>query len=237
MRVSAMRWLATLLLLLLTAASAPQDKTFLITGFERVRVDGPFTVEIRRGPTKAVASGDARLLQRLDIHVDGTTLVVGAGAEGWNLQRGETAESPKIILYTPALRGLLVNGGGQVKIEDMRGMRVDVAVNGAGSVEIGALQTDDLNLTLTGTGTIAASGTARRARIRSNGAGGIDAAKLQVGDATLISESSGDMRVGVRYTVRVFALGLGRVTIGGTPECKVSGPGPVECAGKLIRTR
>lgn len=232
-----MRWFAALLLLFLTAASSQQDKVFLITGFERVRVDGPFTVEIVRGPTKAVASGDPRLLQRLDLHVDGNILVVGAGAEGWNLQRGEAMGSPKITLYTPALRGLLVNGGGQVKVADMRGMRVDVAVSGSGSIEIAALQTDDLNLTLTGSGTIAASGTARRARIRSNGAGGINAAKLQVGDATLISESSGDMRVGVRYTVRVFALGLGRVTIGGTPECKISGPGPVECKGTLIRTR
>lgn len=232
----AMRWLA-LLLLFLTAASAPQDKIFLVPGFERVRVDGPFTVEVQRGPNKAVALGDPKLLERLDIHVNGTTLVVGAGVEGWNLKRGETVGSPKIILYTPALRGLLVNGGGQVKVADMRGMRVDVAVSGSGSVQVAAIQADDLNLTLTGTGTISAAGTVRRARVRSNGAGVIDASKLQAGDATIVSESSGDLKLGGRYTVRVFALGLGRVTIGGTPECRVSGPGPVECAGNLVRMR
>jgi hypothetical protein len=232
-----MRRLALLAPLLLAASAAPEEKTFLVTGFERVRVDGPFVVEIVRGPTHASAEGDSKLLERLDVHVDGTTLVVGTGAEGWNLARGESAGSPRIVLTTPALSGLLVNGGGQVRAEDMRGMRVDVAVSGGGSIAVQTLATDDLNLTLTGTGTIAASGTARRARLRSNGAGTIDASKLQAGDATIVSESSGDLSLGVRYTVRVFALGLGRVTIGGTPECRISGPGPVECAGQVIRQR
>jgi hypothetical protein len=233
-----MRWLALLFAFLLTASAAPrQEKVFLVTGFERVRVDGPFTVEIVRGPIHASAEGDAKLLDRLDIHVDGTTLVVGAGAEGWNLARGETAGSPRIVLTAPALRGLLVNGGGQVKVEDMRGSRVDVALSGSGSIEVGTLQSDDLNLTLTGTGRIALGGTTRRARVRSNGAGAIDAATLQAGDATIVSETSGDMAIGVRYTARVFALGLGRVSIFGTPECTISGPGPVECKGRIIRAR
>lgn len=232
-----MRWLALLLLFLTAASAAPQEKIFLVTGFERVRVDGPFIVEIVRGPNHARAEGDSKLLDRLDIHVDGTTLVVGAGAEGWNLARGEVAGSPRITLTTPALRGLLVNGGGQVRVEDMRGPRVDVSVNGSGSIEIGTLAADDLNLTLTGSGRIAAAGTARRSRVRSNGAGVIDASKLVIGDATLVSESSGELRIGVRYTVRVFALGLGKVSVIGTPECRVSGPGPVECAGTVIRQR
>jgi hypothetical protein len=232
-----MRRLALLLLFLTAASSAPQEKTFLVTGFERVRVDGPFVVEIVRGPSHAKAEGDSKLLDRLDIHVDGTTLVVGAGAAGWNLARGESAGSPKITLTAPAVRGLLVNGGGQVKVADMRGSRVDVALSGSGSIEVAALQSDDLNLTLTGTGRIAATGTSRRARVRLNGAGGIDAPGLVLGDATLVSESSGELRIGVRYTVRVFALGLGKVSIAGTPECRISGPGPVECAGQIIRQR
>jgi len=233
-----MRWLALLALFVLTAsARPPQDKIFLVPGFERVRVDGPFIVEIVRGPTHASAEGDPKLLNRLDIHVDGATLVVGAGAEGWNLGRGEATGSPKITLTVPALRGLLVNGGGQVRVEDMRGARVDVALSGSGSIAVGTLTSDDLNLTLTGTGTVSAGGAARRARFRSNGAGSIDASKLVAGDATIVSESSGDLSVGVRYTVRVFALGLGRVSILGTPRCTISGPGPVECAGPITRTR
>ena len=232
-----MRWLALLCLFLLTASAAPQEKIFLVTGFERVRVDGPFVVEIVRGPTHAKAEGNARQLNRLDIHVDGTTLVVGAGAEGWNLARGESAGSPKITLTVPALRGLLVNGGGQVRVADMRGSRVDVAVSGGGTIEVAALQSDDLNLTLTGTGRIAVAGASRRGRLRSNGAGMIDAPGLLIGDATIVSESSGELSIGVRYTVRVFALGLGKVSIKGTPECRISGPGPVECKGTLIRQR
>ena len=232
-----MRWFALLFSLLLTASAAPQEKVFLVTGFERVRVDGPFTVEMLRGPNHAKAEGDSKLLDRLDIHVDGGTLVVGAGSQGWSLARGEVAGSPKITLTTPALRGLLVNGGGQVRAADMRGARVDVSVNGSGTIEVAALQSDDLALTLTGTGRIVAAGTSRRARVRSNGAGVIDAGGLAVGDGTIVAESSGETRIGMRYTVRVFALGVGGVSILGTPECRISGPGPVECAGTIIRMR
>ena len=34
---------------------------------------------------------------------------------------------------------------------------------------------------------------------------------------------------------QVMALGLGTVHLDGAPECTISGSGPVECAGKVIR--
>ncbi|MDF7776467.1 DUF2807 domain-containing protein, partial [Sphingomonas sp. AOB5] len=73
------------------------------------------------------------------------------------------------------------------------------------------------------------------ARVRSNGAGGIDGGKLTAGDATLLWESAGGLRIGVRYTTQIFAMGLGPVEVIGTPECRISGNGPVSCQGKVIR--
>ena len=229
-----MRWLAILFLFGLTAA-APPEKRYLITGFERVRIDGPYEVEIVRGPTQAVASGDAKGLDRLDIHVDGTTLVIGAGAEGWNLAAGEAAVAPRVTLSTPVLRAVLINGGGRARIADMRGSRIDLALNGAGAIAVAALDAEELNASITGNGTITLSGTARKARVRSNGSGGFDGSGFTANDAVLVSESAGNMRLGVRYTARVIALGLGTVHLDGMPECTITGSGPVECAGKVIR--
>lgn len=229
-----MRWIALLVSFLLTASAAPQEKVFLVTGFERVRVDGPFAVEIVRGPTRAVAEGDAKLLERLIVRVDGGTLVVTAGVQTGTPARVADA-LPRITLTTPAIHGLLVNGGGEVRVGEMRGTRVDIALNGSGTIHVGAVQSDDLNLTVIGAGRVSASGSSRRARVRLSGPGTIDAPGLQIGDGTLISESAGELKIGVRYTVRVFAMGLGKVTIGGTPECKISGPGPVECLGRVSR--
>ena len=230
-----MRWLALLLLFVLTASAVPQEKVFLVTGFERVRVDGPFAVDILSGPSRATATGDARQLERLVVRVDGGTLVITPGVQTGTRTQSEAGALPRITLSTPAIHGLLVNGGGQVRVAEMRGTRVDLALNGGGTIDVGALQSDDLNLTVIGTGRVTASGNSRRGRVRLSGPGTIDAAGLQIGDGTIISESAGEVKLGVRYTVRVFAMGLGKVTIGGTPECKISGPGPVECAGRIVR--
>ncbi|MES2443052.1 MAG: DUF2807 domain-containing protein [Pseudomonadota bacterium] len=232
-----MRWLALVLLLALTASAAPQEKRYLVSGFERVRIDGPYEVEIVRGPFSARAEGDARALEQLDVHVDGTILVVGAGARGWELRAGESVATPRIMLSTPVLRAVLVNGGARVRVTEMRSARVDLALNGPGAITVGALDADDLNTTITGAGAMTIAGNARRVRVRSNGAGGFDGTGLTAGDATLVSESSGPMRIGVRYTARVIALGIGTVHLDGKPECTISGNGPVECAGKVIRTK
>jgi hypothetical protein len=39
----------------------------------------------------------------------------------------------------------------------------------------------------------------------------------------------------VRYTAQVMAMGIGTVQIDGTPECTISGSGPVTCEGRVIR--
>ncbi|MEI9850479.1 MAG: DUF2807 domain-containing protein [Sphingomonas sp.] len=87
-----MRCLALLLpLLLLAGAARPADeRVFMVTGFDRVRVDGPFDVEIRAGLSpRASATGDTRALARLSVRVEGGTLIVGTGSRGWDLKPGE----------------------------------------------------------------------------------------------------------------------------------------------------
>lgn len=229
-----MRRLA-LLLLFLSAASAPQDKTYLVSGFERVRVDGPYQVEIVRGPFSARAEGDARALGQLDIHVDGTTLVIGAGTRGFELRAGERVAVPHVTLSTPMLRAVTVNGGGTVRVAEMRVPRADLAINGPGAITVAGFDADELGASMIGAGTLTVAGTARRVRVRSNGAGSFDGTGLIANDATLISESSGTMRLGVRYTAQVMALGIGTVHLDGAPECTITGSGPVECAGKVVR--
>lgn len=229
-----MRWLV-LALLLLTAASAPDQKTYLVSGFERVRIDGPYDVEIVRGPNAARAEGDAKALDRLDVHVDGATLVVGAGTRGWELRAGEKLALPHITLSTPVLRGVTVNGGATVRIAEMRSPRAELAINGPGAITVSGFDADELSASMIGAGSMTIAGTARRVRIRSNGAGSFDGTGFTANDAVLVSESLGTMRLGVRYTAQVMALGGGLVHLDGAPECTISGNGPVECAGRVVR--
>ena len=229
-----MRWLV-LAPLLLIAASAPDQKTFLVSGFERVRVDGPYQVDIVRGPNAARAEGDPKALDQLDIHVDGSTLVIDAGTRSWETRAGESVAAPHVMLSTPLLSSVTVNGGGTVRIAEMRSPRSSIAINGPGAVTVTGFDADELNAAMIGAGTLTITGTARRARVRSNGAATFDGSGFTANDAVLISESSGGMRLGVRYTAQVMALGIGTVHLDGAPECTISGSGPVECAGRVIR--
>lgn len=234
-----MRFLALLPLLLLLPAAAPLDqRSFLVSRFERLRVDGPFEVEVVRGRSaSAVAEGERRALEQLAIRVDGTTLVVSAGIQGWELRSGARVGLPRVRISAPDLRAVSINGGGRVRVTGMQAARIDLAVNGAGMLDVGAVETGDLHAILTGTGAINIAGVTQRARLRSNGAGSIDAAGLTAGEATVIAESLGEISLTARYSARIFALGGGGVTITGAAECAVSGNGPVACAGKMVSAK
>ncbi len=220
------------LLLLVAAASPADDKRFMVTGFDRVRVDGPFQVEIVTGSPGATASGDPKALDHVAIRVDGSTLIVNTGTIGWELRAVEAPGTVRIRVSVPALKGLAIRGGAQVEVAAMRGGRIDLGLNGAGSIAVRDLRADDLFVTLTGSGAITLAGSTARARVRSFGEGSVAAEALTAGEAVLIGESKGDLRIGVRYSAQVNTRGPGKVSVLGQASCKVIGSGPVDCANR-----
>jgi hypothetical protein len=228
-----MRSLLLAPLLLLTAAAPAQERGFMVGSFERLRVDGPFEVEVVTGPPRAVATGDRVALDQVTVRTNGDTLVVSAGPLAWAGRKGMTL--PRLRVSVPALRGAALNGGARVRVTEMRGERVELLLTGAGSLDVGGIKADDLIVNLTGAGAITLAGTAARARVRNYGAGSIDAGALIAGDANLTSESSGDIRIQARYTARATALGSGGISIAGKPECTLRGPGPMTCSGTIRR--
>lgn len=216
-------------LLLVAVPASAGERSFMVGNFERIRVDGPFEVRVTSGGSpRASASGDPRALDQLDVHVDGTTLVVGTGVR--QLQRDAPA-LPVVVISVPQLRAALVNGGGHVQVAGMRGQRVDLGVNGAGRLEVSAVEADQLVLTLTGTGAATLAGRAAKARFNSNGAGTIEASGLAAGDLVVYASTAGSTRATALHTAEVTAMGVGEVVVEGAAACTAHGPGPVRCAG------
>lgn len=226
----AMRRLALLSLFALTAAAPGDDRSFMVSGFERVRVDGSYDVRIvTGGPFAAVASGDADALLRLNVRVDGGTLVVATGADGGGVRtRPSGAIVVRVSVPTP-IRAALVNGGGRLAIDRMKSQRVELGVNGAGTLRVDGIDAGEVVATQTGAGSLAASGKSGRATFSSYGVGAIDAAGLEVNDLTVRSDGSGGGSFAARYTARINALGLGPVSVAGAPKCTISGTAPVTC--------
>ncbi len=235
-----MRRLLLLLALLPLPASAA-DRTVSVTSFTRVRVEGPFVVEVRTGVSpSARASGDADAVERIDLRQSGETLIVRPGAGGWGERPAGVATRPiAVMLGTPRLDGVAISADAQVSAGAMKGPRVDLSVTGAGKLSVERVDADQLVATVVGPGAVDLAGKATSARMMVNGEGAIAAPDLIAGDLTTRIEGVGAVTAGARFTANVTTTGLGRVTVLGTPECQIRAPagGTVICGRRAPARR
>lgn len=224
-----MRMLILLCALIAIPAQAA-ERHFAVTSFARVRVDGPFMVEIKAGPPRAIAQGDVAAINGVSISVEGDILIVRRGEPGAP-RTAAPRRLPLIRLSTLVLHGANVNAGGVLQIDAMRGERIDLSVNGSGSLSVARVEADLAITTVTGAGAITLSGKVARARFLVSGPGSVAADQL-IADALFVrSDGSGDVAVAARYTADIITTGVGNVRVAGRPKCKVQsrGGGVVVC--------
>lgn len=226
-----MRILGLAPLLTLAAAAPVEERGYMITSFDRLRVEGPYEVEVVTGSPHAAASGSRAALDLLAIRVDAGTLVINSGVAGTRRPDGMV----RVRVGARGLRAVAVTGGAKVTVDALRAAQLDLAVNAASSLAVGSLRVDDLRVTLTGQGAMTLAGATRTLRVRNLGAGTFDAASLTADEADLVAQSDGGIRVGARYTARATSLGSGAVLVSGNPRCTVRGAGPVTCTGTTPR--
>ncbi len=225
--------LSPLLLLAIAGPAHADERRYMLSGFDRIRVDGPFEVTVvSGGSAAAVASGDTRSLDSVNVRVQGTTLIVSPSLNAWGGYPGAAKSVPRVMVTAAALRGASMIGGGRLTIDRMRGQRVDVTLSGAGAVSVGDVRADRIDTILIGTGQVTVAGSALQGRFQSNGAGAIDAKGMSVAALTVNWQSVGDGRFAARNTADIYAAGQGSVTVAGSPACKVAGSGPVVCGAK-----
>jgi len=228
------RSLAFALIALATPAHAA-DRSYVVTNFDRVRVDGPYSVQVEVGTgggAAASASGDDRALGDLDISVNGGTLTVRKGSQGWGERGKASGPPPVIILRTPAVRGATVVGGAKLALNGkLRTARLDVQITGAGTIDARGVDADDVVVTVIGNGNVALAGRTARARFSTNGGGSIAAMALDAGEIIVALEGAGETRASARYLADLTNKGLGLIAVTGNPKCTVRGQsvGPIEC--------
>ena len=224
--------LALPLLFLFPGAAIAADRTVSVGSFERVRIDGPFTVRLVKGSPGAKISGDPRAAEAVEIRIDGTTLSVRRSVGAWGEQAGNGMQKPvTVTLSTPRIAYASVVGAGRLTIDRMTGLRVDLAVSGAGTIAVEAVQADQMNATVIGTGRVTLAGRAARARLTVSGSGLMDATALIVDDLTVVQDGAGETRAAARRTAQVTNGGAGSVTVEGPAACTVraAASGPVVC--------
>lgn len=212
------------------AAAAPRGYT--ITSFDKIRVTGPFTVNLRTGlAPSARAEGGARALDQVRVEVQGRTLIVSSDRNSWGGWGGENVGPVVLDVTTPAIAGAILTGSGKLNIDRAKAPRFDLSVTGSGTISIGALAAEKLWMTITGSGQAAIAGQVAQARALVQGSGGIAGAKLVVADLDLSTSGSGDISLAATRAAKVNASGSGNVVITGPAACLVhaTGSGDVRC--------
>lgn len=226
-----MKHLALLVALLPTSAFASQ-RSPTVTGFDRVRIEGVFNVEIvtGRGPSARI-SGSEQAVERVSIQNQGQMLVIRSSANGWGGMPGDNPGPVTIRLTTSELRTIASSGASAVTIDRMRGQSVSIGQDGSGSLTVGLVEADTLDMAMAGAGIIKVSGKAAQAHAAIRGSGSFDAGALATSDLRLTSEGSAMAKVAARRSANITVTGTGSVIVAGTPACTVvnRGSGSVTC--------
>ena len=227
------------LLVLLALASLPagaatpaSQRNYSVTSFDRIRVDGPYKVELRTNVAPyARARGTALSLDAVSVTVEGRTLVVRASSGGWGGYSGEGRGPVTIELGTPDLKNAWINGAGALTVDRVRGLGFDLAIQGSGIARIDDVDVDQMKVAISGAATARVNGKAKMLTAVIRGTSSLEAEGLQANDAVIGAEGPAIVRAQVGNSAKIDALGLASVTIAGGPACTVKAQGSATVTG------
>jgi len=225
----------TMLAFALLASAVPAgavERRYAVADFERVVVEGPYIVRLVAGPpSSARASGSQAALDRVTIDVSGRTLRIRRTRSSWGGNPGAQEGPVTVDLATRTVRSVRLIGPARLDADRVEGLRVDLIVEGSGQLRAANVEADNLSLGLAGSGRLEVAGSAETLNADIQGTGDVEASALRVENAAITTTTTGTVAVWAERSANVNALGLGEVTILGSPACTVRGAnaGLVRC--------
>ncbi|KTF67999.1 head GIN domain-containing protein [Sphingomonas sp. HT-1] len=206
-------------------------RSFAASGFTGVALKSSDDVDVRIGNAFSVqAEGDPKVLDQLDIRLDGDTLQVGrkSGGSSW---LGGGDRGAKIHVVLPKLTDAVVAGSGTMRVDRAEGA-FDGAVAGSGDLDIAALSANKASLSIAGSGNITVAGRAESLDVSVAGSGDLHGESLTAKGADISIAGSGNVRANVPGAASIAILGSGDVELRGGAKCDVSkvGSGAAKCS-------
>lgn len=215
-----------------TPAAAPTTRSYSVPSFDRIRIDGPYKVELRTNVSPyARATGSPLALDGLSVAVEGRTLVVRKGSGGWGGYQGEDRGPVTVEVGTPDLKTAWINGAGALSVDRVKGLDFDLSIQGAGIATIDQVQVDQMKVGISGAATARLSGNAKQLTAIIRGTSSLEADALRTNDATIGAEGPSVIRANVSNSAKVDALGLASVALAGNPACSVKAQGSATVVG------
>lgn len=219
-------------LALMAAPAGAETRNFGVSGFNKVRVDGPFKVRLTTGVAPfAQATGSARAIERVALDVRGQTLIVHTNQSSWGGYSGENVGPVEIAIGTHDLSAAALNGSGSLDINAVKGLAFDLSVQGSGGAAIAETDVDQLRVNVIGTASASLGGRAGKMTAIVRGISSLDAAGLTVKDATIGAEGAATVKAAVTNEVTIDGAGTATITLTGDPSCTVRAHGSASVSG------
>ncbi len=202
------------------------DETRTVTPFTRVQVMGPVDVHLRRtGTEKAVVHADDNIAALVDVKVDGGKLVVQT-KDGASFR---TRSKVYVDIEFKQLDALLLDGSGDVDVDDVKSGIFENSIRGSGNVRIRKVDAGTVAVSISGSGDFEGGGRADKAGFVIEGSGDVKAGDLKARSIAVRIAGSGDAVVCASDTLQVRIAGSGDVRYCGAPriEKKIDGSGEV----------
>lgn len=220
------------LMLFIAPAAEAATRSYGITDFTKVRVEGPYKVTLATGvPPFARASGSSTALDRVGIEVRGDTLVVHTDPSAWGGYPGIDPGSVEISIGTHDLANASLNGSGSIVINRVTGLSFALSVQGSGAAQISDVAADQMNVSLAGTASARLAGRTKRLTALVRGLSALDATKLGTPGAHISVEGSATIDAAVSQSAQVDATGPATIRFTGTPSCELHVSGSASVSG------
>jgi hypothetical protein len=204
----------------LAAPAGAATRNFGITGFTKIRVEGPYKVSLATGVAPfARATGSGPALDRLTVEVRGDTLVVQANKSGWGGYPGSNPGPVEVSVGTHELSNAWVTGAGALLIDRVGGLSFALSVQGSGRAEIGAADADQLNVSLVGTASAKLAGHAKKLTALVRGISALDGTDLASNDASIGTEGAATVDANVKGEAVIDSSGPATIRLSGRPTC------------------
>ncbi|TFW36157.1 head GIN domain-containing protein [Massilia horti] len=185
--------LVTALCLAFTAQA--NDEVRVVPAFTSISVQGPISVTVEGGTTQSMnIRGSDKFIQALTSQVVNGELRLRLPDKSFMTKAGDQ----RIIITMPQLRAFSAEGAGEIKLENMRGERLDVSYKGAGRMLI--------------------TGKVDALKLKAEGVGEVNTKGLITHDADVDFRGIGEVQVYAKNKLDAVVRGMGSLTYFGKPQ-------------------
>ncbi len=222
---------ALAVLALVAAPAEAATRNYSVTGFDRIRVDGPYRVKLTTGVAPfARADGSQSALDAVSVAVQGRTLIIRRKASAQS-NSAERSGPVTIAVGTHELTAAWLNGSGGLAISGVKGQAFELAVAGSGAAEVGKVRVDRLRVSVAGSASVALGGAAETLSLFVSGPSALDATALTAKAASIAAEGPATIKLTATGTAKVDAKGLATVELAGGPACTIRPTSSGEVSG------